>query len=349
MKKILLAALCATLTLAACGDKATDTTQAASSASAAATNACTHPDLDKAIQTQASKHFETIRQLAQQSDLYDESKLTSLFGQFDIQVSGNKIVQDSCQAQLTISIPENVFNLANTNAPLAQKETPQTILSNNTQAGNIRFDGQKLSLPLNFSTEINNGTFAIATKDENLKSAMRLLADALSPYGIKDNITYQGKIMSRQAALNLINNPKPIVVASAPAPIETLEEVKPIGNDIPAPPRPEDLQAADGDAPEVLQPAEPAKARVSDDELNQARSANEQADQSIKSAWKKIDPEIQKSLVEEQRSWESKKRQNCRSAGAKGGDAAEIQYLQMQCDTRLTRERVQYLKGYSIE
>ncbi|MDK4591722.1 lysozyme inhibitor LprI family protein, partial [Kingella kingae] len=62
-----------------------------------------------------------------------------------------------------------------------------------------------------------------------------------------------------------------------------------------------------------------------------------------------ISPDIKQTLVAEQRDWESKKNVSCRNAAAKGGNAAESQYLQMQCDTRLTRERVQYLNGYSIE
>ena len=54
---------------------------------------------------------------------------------------------------------------------------------------------------------------------------------------------------------------------------------------------------------------------------------------------------MQQDLVDEQREWESKKRANCRNAAAKGKSATESQYLQLQCDTRMTRERVQYLKG----
>ena len=52
--------------------------------------------------------------------------------------------------------------------------------------------------------------------------------------------------------------------------------------------------------------------------------------------------------MDEQRGWETKKQQSCRAAAARGADKADSQYLQLQCDTRMTRERVQYLKGYSI-
>ena len=92
----------------------------------------------------------------------------------------------------------------------------------------------------------------------------------------------------------------------------------------------------------------PPQNRISDSELDEARRANREADQKIKSAWRNIDPEIQRDLMDEQRGWENKKRQSCRAAAAKGADKAGSQYLQLQCDTRMTRERVQYLKGYSI-
>ena len=53
--------------------------------------------------------------------------------------------------------------------------------------------------------------------------------------------------------------------------------------------------------------------------------------------------------MEEQRAWESKKQKSCHNAAAKGENESASRYLQIQCDTRLTREREEYLKGYSID
>ena len=83
--------------------------------------------------------------------------------------------------------------------------------------------------------------------------------------------------------------------------------------------------------------------------MNDAIDAHNQANDSIRSAWRNIDPTIQQDLVDEQRDWERRKATSCGNAAAKGNSAVESQYLRMQCDTRLTRERVQYLKGFSIE
>ncbi len=93
---------------------------------------------------------------------------------------------------------------------------------------------------------------------------------------------------------------------------------------------------------------EAPKPRVSDDELDNVRKAHSQADQEIKSSWKKITPEIQKELVEEQKSWEKQRNQRCRQAAAAGADESEANKLYMQCDTRMTKERVKNLEGYSI-
>lgn len=99
---------------------------------------------------------------------------------------------------------------------------------------------------------------------------------------------------------------------------------------------------------ENKQPLTPAKPRINDDELDKVRKAHNQADQDIKSSWKKISPEIQKELVEEQKSWERNRNQRCRQAASAGKDESEANKLYMQCDTRMTKERVKNLEGYSI-
>ena len=35
-------------------------------------------------------------------------------------------------------------------------------------------------------------------------------------------------------------------------------------------------------------------------------------------------------------------------AAAQAGTTLQAEYLQLQCDTRMTRERSQYLRGYTI-
>ena len=194
---------------------------------------------------------------------------------------------------------------------------------------------------------MNNQT--ITPSDNTLNNVATLIADALLPASIKAKIEVNGKTMSREQALKKLNEPQEVQAASEPQAVE----VAPVSEDIPAPPSPEEMvrqaKPAAASAPEILTPPTQPKSRVSQNDINQANQDNAAADQAIKNSWRKISPDIQQTLVAEQRDWESKKNASCRNAAAKGGSAAESQYLQMQCDTRLTRERVQYLNGYSIE
>ncbi|XXQ69200.1 lysozyme inhibitor LprI family protein [Neisseriaceae bacterium B1] len=355
MKKTLIAALCASMALAACSDKAADN-QAASAASAAAQNICAQPTLNEQIRASIQKSIsDTARNFASQDarQWVDADKVVAAATELNIQVNNAQTNQQNCQTQVSIAIPSALLDTVKANAPLLQAPVPSDYIAESLQGSNARFENNTITFPLNY-TQPQNGANNLNTTDNNLSHVGKILANALLPYGIKDTINVQGQTLSRQEALQKLQSPapkQPETTASMPATLPKMEEIEPIGNDVPAPPRPEELSASGitSNATEVLQPTAPAKANVSDGELAQAREANQTADQSIKSAWKKIDPEIQKSLVDEQRNWESKKRQSCRSAGAKGADAAEIQYLQMQCDTRLTRERVQYLNGYSID
>ena len=360
MKQTALAAFCAALVLTACSqsDPAQPAASAASAASAVANAGCEIPALDSQVKQIVQDTIgNNAKRLANANDYIDADKLIALAAQLNVTTS-NAQAGETCQAQVAIAIPENLIKQAQTNAPLLQSEAPQDIISRHLTGGNGTFSNHTLSFPLNYAVKNNQFT----PTDNNLSGAANLLADALAAYGVKDTLNVNGKNVSRAEALKLLkqkDQPK-AEEASIPAP----QAVPPIDN-IPEPPKPEDLRKAvpapktdalDNSAsapakpqPEKLTPPVEKQNNVSDKELNAAREANGKADQSIKSAWRKIDPQVQQDLVDEQREWESKKRANCRNAAAKGKSATESQYLQLQCDTRMTRERVQYLKGYSIE
>lgn len=361
----LAAALATALTLAACSknDTPPQAASAASAASAVASTSCEMPALDSQVkQTIQTALTNNAKRLANANDYIDADKLIALAAQLNVTVTNPQAGQmpATCQAQVAIAIPENLIKQAQTNAPLLQSEAPLDIINQHLTGSNSTFSDHTLSFPLNYSAQNNQ----FSPTDNNLTGAANLLADALAAYGVKDTLNINGKNVSRAEALKLLkqkDQPK-AEEASIPAP----QTVPPI-DDIPEPPKPEDLRKAvpapktdalDNDnaasapakpQPEKLTPSADKPSNISNKELDAAREANSKADQSIKSAWRKIDPQIQQDLVEEQRAWEGKKRSNCRNAAAKGKSATESQYLQLQCDTRMTRERVQYLKGYSIE
>ena len=363
MKQTALAAFCAALVLTDCSqsDPAQPAASAASAASAVANSSCEMPALDSQVKQIVQDTIgNNAKRLANANDYVDADKLTALAAQINVTASNAQAGQmpETCQAQVAIAIPENLLKQAQTNAPLLQSEAPLDIINQHLTGSNSTFSNHTLSFPLNYAVKNNQFT----PTDNNLSGAANLLADALAAYGVKDTLNINGKNGSRAEALKLLkqkDQPK-AEEGSMPAP----QAVPPIDN-IPEPPKPEDLRKAvpapktdalDNSAsapakpqPEKLTPPVEKPNSVNSKELDAAREANSKADQSIKSAWRKIDPQVQQDLVDEQREWESKKRANCRNAAAKGKSAAESQYLQLQCDTRMTRERVQYLKGYSIE
>ena len=177
----------------------------------------------------------------------------------------------------------------------------------------------------------------------------QILTDVLLPAFVKGKLEIDGKTLSRDQALKLVLNPPKPEAASEPAAKAEPVEVPTISENT------DEGSSTDSDtppaAPQKLTPPDSgnSKSRISRQDLNDAIDAHNQANDSIRSAWRNIDPTIQQDLVDEQREWERRKATSCGNAAAKGNSAVESQYLRMQCDTRLTRERVQYLKGFSIE
>ena len=108
-------------------------------------------------------------------------------------------------------------------------------------------------------------------------------------------------------------------------------------------------QARIAAAIERLAAAPPAdEVTFSANDLEQARSNNRAADGEINTIWSRMDPAIQQRLLGEQRGWIQSKNNSCRQAAAQAGTTLQAEYLQLQCDTRMTRERSQYLRGYTI-
>ncbi len=87
---------------------------------------------------------------------------------------------------------------------------------------------------------------------------------------------------------------------------------------------------------------------LSQSELDNARAQNRQADGEINDLWGGMDSDVKQQILGEQRAWIQSKKLNCQQAAASADSAAQAEYLRLQCETRMTRERTQYLRGYSI-
>ena len=349
MKKTLVSlAVIGSFALAACSPSDKNDNAAASAASAASAAACQNPAYTTAIQTQFKQALATAQQQALRSgngEYIDAQKLADLDKQIGISLTESGATASGCQAKISISIPKTLLEQAEHYAPLLQSGKPADSIAQKLVGSNIQFNGETLTIPFNFTANGDN----ISGNSQTLSQVAQILTDVLLPAFVKGKLEIDGKILSRDQALKLLLNPPKPEAASEPAAKAEPVEVPTISENT------DEGGSTDSDippaAPQKLTPPDSgnSKSRISRQDLNDAIDAHNQANDSIRSAWRNIDPTIQQDLVDEQREWERRKATSCGNAAAKGNSAVESQYLRMQCDTRLTRERVQYLKGFSIE
>lgn len=133
----------------------------------------------------------------------------------------------------------------------------------------------------------------------------------------------------------------------------------------PSKPTPEDIlehNAAGGDAdvhqaaegapePEILHPDDGERAdtvTVSRGEVEEARVQNQRAELKLPNFGEDSIPTC-KRVGRRTTQVGAGKISNCRQAAAQADRQEYAEYLKLQCDTRMTRERIQYLRGYSID
>lgn len=81
--------------------------------------------------------------------------------------------------------------------------------------------------------------------------------------------------------------------------------------------------------------------------LNSAKTDNQLAVQSILAVWRSIPPGVRAQLLPQQRAWSRKKDADCRvEAASASTDPAEMEVARLNCDTRVTQERINSLQPY---
>lgn len=84
--------------------------------------------------------------------------------------------------------------------------------------------------------------------------------------------------------------------------------------------------------------------------LGQAKAEYQLAEQTINEVWGNIPSETRSSLLPLQRAWIKKKAADCRiEAAANSTDPQEREASRLRCDSRLTYDRVNQLRGYATE
>ena len=249
-----------------------------------------------------------------------------------------------CSANLTVQIPGDTLNTAQTNAPLLYGDQTLTqVIQQRLIGSTLNYDGAgNFTRTLRYTPTTADNKTTITYEDNSLSNTGQTLSAALLPYGIKSILIINGQAVTREDAILLQRDPS----------AQTQQQLNPqsilennAANQAPT-------QSASEVPEEVLSPSTSNsgsnEVAFSAGDLEQAKADNHAAEKEINGIWNRMDQTVQQKLLSEQRSWIQNKSNSCSQAAARANSTLQGQYLQLQCDTRMTRERSQYLRGYTI-
>lgn len=368
MKKSILAVCAAALLLAACGQDEVKSDPNA---------ACVYPnavqDVENSVRQRIVQEARRFA-LADARQFVDADKVAGIAAQLQFAAGEAQAESghDACVLPVSVALPEGALQRVLENAPLLSMADPLAEMNKRLLGSNIRFDGHTVQFPLRYQPAGAQGS-SVQMLDAAVDQVSSALSALLLSYGVKDVLLINGRAVAREqllrGGLDAVERVPEEIVGEGVREVAPIEEESPARVEQnnpppePAPVAPKDelavlaeqsarkLDAAEADAERKSDAAadKVKAAKISAGDLDEADKAHRSAGAAMKSQWQKIVPEVREQLVNEQKDWESRKNQNCRRASAKAADSTESRYLMLQCDTRLTRERTQYLRGFSLE
>lgn len=279
----------------------------------------------------------------------DADKIIAAGSELNITLDNAALTDDAnpvCSGQLSVTVPYEVLQAAHANAPLIYgKQDINSLLQSHTGEGKLAYNGNGVfSQTLRYKAEPGEKGINVNLIDD-INNTADALAVLLLPYGVKNYVLIDGKPVAREDALRQLNGKTQTEEPASP-PIDDPQSIleNNSASSVFTPP-----QSAEP-ATEIITPeGSQSQQGPSSIDLDQARSNNNAADRDINQLWNGMDQTIRKELQNEQRDWINQKNNSCRQAAARANDMQQAEYLQLQCSTRMTRERIQYLKGYSIQ
>ena len=306
-----------------------------------------HCQDDAIVQNLRTNIQEIIKQEARQfanSDsrqFVDADKIIAAGGELQISLENTKQNNDNgtafCSADLSVSIPAEIMTIAQVNSPLLYGEQSLSqLIQQRINGTSLQYNGANtLNSTLNYTPSKNTaGETVVAYADNSVPTLAQTLSAALRPYGVKSILVINGQAINREEALRQLTTAE---ATPAPDPEAILNQNA--ANDFASNLPPSEVLTPPTNTNEVM---------FSAAELEQARAQQREADSDINSLWQRMDQTVQRELLNEQREWITNKNTSCRQAAAKAETTLQAEYLQTQCDARMTRERVQYLRGYTL-
>lgn len=248
--------------------------------------------------------------------------------------------QQVCQTELSITIPDAVWKTARKNKVLFNNGTLDEALSQRLIGSTVRLEQGALVFPIQYDLNAKSKPISVQYRHTDWTTLSKALSLISSSYAFNDVIKFHGRLMSPEQAVQSLMQTNHAVQSA-----ETVAVQNPLVSQTVQTIASSPVELSSGT--EVLQPNLPEKIFNSQD-LQEAKRIYQEAGTSLKQTWQNIDEHIRQYLENEQQQWEMQRHQNCRRAAQRTQNQNHADYLYMQCDTRMTRERVQYLRSYEL-
>lgn len=298
---------------------------------------CADPAVTQSVQQQLQQAIsQSARQFAQTDSrqFVDADKIIAAASQLTVSLADAQTDSSSgkpiCNARLNVAVTPAIWQQAEANTPiLYPQQQLQQLLKNQITGSQIQIDAASFSQPLRYTPAPQTASApgnTLSIEAPGLAQLSHVLTNALLPYGIKDTLMINGQPYSRADALKILSTPNAQIPGAQNADAAMASALL-NGTPLPGP------QAASATAQAA--------------ELQQAQSNNRNANNAINDVWRNMDDIVRDELQNEQRQWISQKSSQCHQAAGAGVNAQQAEYLRLQCDTRITNERIDYLNGFS--
>lgn len=316
--------------------------------SAAPQLSCDNPQMVTEIQQQLQQSINTDARHFAQNDsrqFIDADKIIAAASQLIITLTPAQPVQDkdgvnSCESQLSIAIPPNIWQQAETNAPIVFGSTNYVDrLHQQIQNSNLHLADHTFIQPFTYPAIDKSPAASAASSTISLNSSAELqlmrtaLNTALLPYGIKDTLLINGHNYSRADTLALV-----IQQLNPQNSNDNISMDAKMASAI--------LNGHDDQTKSV--PSENNTPDPTAAKLQQAMDNNQNANNELKRLWQSLDNTVRTTLESGQQQWLAQKNKACHDLAISNTSANEDELIRLQCDTRQINQRLHYLRGFSL-
>lgn len=303
---------------------------------------------------------------------FDRKKAENTLDKLTYQLNNISAANNLCQADIKITFPTETIDTATTNLPILYPDTPLgNLVSANLGNSGVSYDNAGIfGITLQFAVQQpNNDTVLLALNNNSTLATPSISAAAHSiifSASLKNKINLNGKTLTLQEALAIIERGAEIEDLDAASEAENkpneaiASESKPAQTEAKVASAEVEKPKAEEQAPKVEEKAksdetvqekteETSKEQPKEDpDLIAKIGENQAAEAEINRLWKNMDKTVQQGLLEEQRAWIQLKKGTCRKQAANASkETAES--VRVECETQMTRERTEYLRGYSVD